>query len=230
MSYLKDFLKHVANHNYPYFLKLWEEYCCADEADGKELINVLKAAKNASFAELFGKQVDRILPLWEKMTNAEEAHEVFRLIVDLDNTQNLKMGERVFEYIKNKWGHEPDFLDKIRLIGLRNREKYQNAVSNYELLSHMKKGKFVFHTAGWGVGVITEYSLLREQITLEFDYVAGKKDLSFAMAFKTLFPISDEHFLARRFGDPDALEAYAKQHPVEVIQILLRDLGPKTAA
>jgi transcription elongation factor GreA-like protein/transcription elongation GreA/GreB family factor len=230
MSYLKDFLKHVANHNYPHFLKLWEEYCCADEVDGKELVRVLKAAKNASFAEMFGKQVDRILPLWEKMPNVDEAHEVFRLIVDLDSTQSLKMGDKVFEYLKDRYGNEADFADKIRLIGLRNREKFQNAISNYELLSHMKKGKFVFHSAGWGVGVITEYSLLREQITLEFDYVAGTKDLSFAMAFKTLTPIADDHFLARRFGDPDALEKFAKKEPVEVMQILLRDLGPKTAA
>lgn len=230
MGYLKDFLKHISNHNYPYFLKLWEEYCSGDEVDGLELVKILKAVKTASFAELFGKQVERVLPLWEKMTNPESAHEVFRLIVDLENTQNPKMGEKVFEYLQSKYGNETNFNDKIRLINFRNRDKFQGAISNYELLSHiMKKGSFVFHNAGWGVGIILDFSNLREQITLEFDYVAGKKDLSFATAFKTLIPISNDHFLARRFGNPDELESFAREKPVEVIRMLLKDLGPKTA-
>lgn len=230
MSYLKDFQKHIANHNYPYFLKLWEEYCSGDELDGVEVIHVLKAVKNASFVELFGKQVERILPLWEKMTDKQLAHEILSLVIDIDNTENPKVGEMVFEYLKNLYGSQSNFNDKIRLINYRNKDKFQGAISKYELLSHIDKGNFVFHTAGWGVGVITDYSTLREQLTLEFDYVAGKKDLSFATAFKTLLPISKEHFLAKRFGDPDALEKYAKDEPVEFIRMLLRDLGPKTAS
>ena len=230
MSYLKDFQKHIANHNYPYFLKLWEEYCSGDELDGVEVIDVLKAVKNASFVDLFGKQVERVLPLWEKMSDKQLAHEVFRLVVDIENTQNSKMGEKVFEYLKNLYGDQSNFNEKIRLINFRNRDKFQGAISNYELLSHIDKGNFVFHTAGWGVGVITDHSTLREQLTLEFDYVAGKKDLSFATAFKTLLPISKEHFLAKRFGNPDALEKYAKEDAVEFIRMLLRDLGPKTAS
>lgn len=230
MSYLKDFQKHIANHNYPYFLKLWEEYCSGDELDGVELIEVLKAVKNSSFVELFGKQVERVLPLWETIQDKQLAHEVFRLVVDIENTQNAKMGERVFEYLRNRYGDEPNFNEKIRLINFRNRDKFQGAISNYELLSHINKGNFVFHTAGWGVGIIIDHSILREQLTLEFDYVAGKKDLSFATAFKTLLPISKEHFLAKRFGNPDELEKYAKENSVEFIRMLLRDLGPKTAS
>jgi len=229
MSYLKDFLKHIGNHNYPYFLKLWEEYCSGDEVDGPELLSVLKAAKSASFAELFGKQVERILPLWETISDKKLAHEVFKLVVDIDNTRNMKMGEKVFEYMQALYGSESDFNEKMKLINFRSKENFQGAVSNYELLSHMKKGNFVFHNAGWGVGIITDYSSLREQITLEFDNVAGKKDLSLATSFKTLMPISKEHFLARRFGDPDALEKYAREYPLETIKMLLKDLGPKTA-
>ncbi len=230
MSYLKDFLRHIGNHDYASFLKLWEEYCSGDELDGPEVIDVLRAAKNSSFSEFFGKHVERILPLWEKLENSQESHEIFKLIIDLETTNQPKMGEKVFEYLKNRYGHEKLFQEKIRLIGLRNKEKFQGAISHYELLSHIEKGKFVFHTAGWGVGIILDYSLVREQICLEFDYVAGKKDISFETAFKTLVPIPDDHFLAQRFGDPDALEQKAKEDPLAVIQLLLRDLGPKTAA
>lgn len=230
MSYLKDFLKHIANHDYATFLKLWEEYCSGDEVDGSEVIEILKAAKTSSFSEFFGKHVERIMPLWETIQDPKESHEVFKLIIDLETTNNPKMGEKVYEYLKEKYGEQKYFQEKIRLIGLRNKEKFQGAISHYELLSHIDKGKFVFHTAGWGVGVILEYSLIREQLSLEFDYVAGKKDISFETAFKTLIPIPDDHFLAQRFGDPDALEKKAKEDPTAVVLLLLRDLGPKTAA
>lgn len=229
MSYLKDFLKHIANHDYSTFLKIWEEYCSGDEVEGAELIEILKAAKTSSFSDFFGKHVERILPLWEKMENPQESHEVFKLIIDLETTNNPKMGEKVYEYLKEKYGQDQYFQEKIRLIGLRNKEKFQGAISHYELLSHINKDKFVFHTAGWGVGIIVEYSLIREQLSLEFDYVAGKKDVSFETAFKTLIPIPDDHFLAQRFGDADALEKKAKEDPAQVIRLLLRDLGPKTA-
>lgn len=230
MSYLKDFLKHIANHDYPAFLKLWEEYCSGDELEGPELIEILKAVKSSSFHELMGKHIERVLPLWEKMTNPEESHEIFRLIIDISTTNNPALADKVLDYLKNRYGTQKHFQDKLRLIGLRNKEKFQGAISNYELLSHIDKGKFVFHSAGWGVGLVLEYSLIREQLSLEFDYVAGKKDLSFEMACKTLIPIPDDHFLAQRFGDPDSLEQKAKEDPASVVLLLLRDLGPKTAA
>ena len=94
----------------------------------------------------------------------------------------------------------------------------------------MKKGNFVYHSGGWGVGEIMDISSLREQVSIEFDYVSGIKDFSFENAFKVLTPVSTEHFLALRFGDPDKLEEWAKRDPVAVIRRLLTDLGPKTAA
>jgi transcription elongation factor GreA-like protein/transcription elongation GreA/GreB family factor len=230
MTYRNEFLKHIANHDYPAFLKLWEEYCSGDELEGPELIDILKAAKSSSFHEFIGKHIERVLPLWEKMTNPEESHEIFRLIIDIATTNSPILADKVFEYLKSRYGDQKYFQEKIRLIGLRNKEKLQGSISSYELLSHIEAGKFVFHTAGWGVGLILEYSLVREQLSLEFDYVAGKKDLSFEMACKTLIPIPDDHFLAQRFGDPDQLEKKAKEDPASVVLLLLRDLGPKTAA
>ena len=77
---------------------------------------------------------------------------------------------------------------------------------------------------------IMEVSLLREQLSIEFDYVPGRKDMSFKNVFSNLLPIPREHFLALRFGDPDALEARAKKNPIEIIHLILKDLGPKSAS
>lgn len=230
MGYLKDFQTHIANHDYPSFLKLWEEYCSGDELEAEEVCEILRSVKASDIAEPFGRHVERILPLWKKMPEDQLSHEVLKLIIDIQTTNNENFAELAYSYLKNRYSDQKHFNDKIRLIGLRGKEKFQGAISNYELLSHMDKGKYVFHTGGWGVGEIVDVSLVREQLTLEFDYVPGKKELSFATAFKTLVPIPDDHFLALRFGNPDLLEKKAKEAPVEVIRMLLRDLGPKTAA
>jgi transcription elongation factor GreA-like protein/transcription elongation GreA/GreB family factor len=230
MSYLKDFQNQISNRDYAAFTRLWEEYCAGDDVDPDELSQILKAAKASEFADPFGKYVERILPLWEKLNDSAKKHEVFKLIIDLETTNHEALRQKVFDYLQHNYGSHKSFADKIRLVGLRSKEQYQGAVSNFELLNHMEKGNFVFHTGGWGVGEIIDVSLIREQLSLEFDYVAGKKDMSFANAFKNLIPIPKDHFLALRFGNPDLLEQKARDNPVEVMRLLLRDLGPKTAA
>lgn len=230
MSYLKDFQTHIANHDYPAFLKLWEEYCSGDEVEGEELREILKSVKGSDIAEPFGRHVERVLPLWKKLPTSDVSHEVLKLILDIQTTNNENYAQLAYNYLQERYSDHKHFNEKIRLIGLRSKEKFQGAISNYELLTHMEKGNFVFHTGGWGVGEICDVSVVREQLVIEFDYVPGKKDISFATAFKTLIPVPKDHFLALRFGNPDLLEQKAKENPVEVIRMLLRDLGPKTAA
>lgn len=201
-----------------------------DEVDGEELKRVLTGIKNSELSKPFGRHVEKALPLWEKIKGTELGHEIFKLIFDLQTTNTPMLGDLVFNYLKEQHANDPHFNDKIRLIGLREMKSFEGAVSNYELLTHMKKGSFVFHSGGWGVGEIIEISFLREQLSIEFDYVGGTKDLSFANAFNTLIPIPNDHFLALRFGNPDELEVRAKKNPMEVIHLMLKDLGPLAAA
>jgi len=51
MSYLKEFLKHIANHDCAAFLNIWEEYCSGDELDVQEALQILKAVKSATFCK-----------------------------------------------------------------------------------------------------------------------------------------------------------------------------------
>jgi transcription elongation factor GreA-like protein/transcription elongation GreA/GreB family factor len=230
MSYLKDFLNQISSRDYPAFVRLWEEYCMSDEVDPQELKHILLSTKNSEFGEPFGKYVEKILPLWEMLPESKDKHEIFKLITDLETTNNEELRQKILKYLGLRYPHTANQAEKIRLTGLRGRDNFQSAVANFELLDHMMKGKFVFHTGGWGVGEIVDMSMLREQLSVEFENVPGKKDLSFSNAFKNLIPIPDDHFLALRFGKPDELEQKAKEQPAEVIRMLLRDLGPKTAA
>ena len=230
MSYLKDFQTQISNHDYPAYIRLWEEYCMSDEVDPNELKAIFVAVKGSEFREPFGKYVEKIIPLCELLPESPKKHELFKLIIDLETTNHEQLRQYVMDYLIQRHGQDPGFSEKIRLIGLRGKEKFQGAVANFELLNHMKKGNFVFHTGGWGAGEILDVSMIREQLSVEFEHVSGKKDISFTNAFNTLIPVPNDHFLALRFGNPDLLEKNARENPVEVVRLLLRDLGPKTAA
>ncbi len=230
MAYLKDFRERILNNDYPGFLKIWEEYCYGDQPEGDEMVAILECVKNSELAKPFGLQVERALPLWRILQNPEHAHGVLRLILDLQTTNSEQLADLAIEHIKQQNPEDALLNEKLRLVGLRNREKFQGAIRNFELLTHMEKGNYVFHTAGWGTGEIASVSLVREELSLEFEHVLGPQSLSFDKAFKTLLPIKKTHFYARRFGDPDALEKEAKDSPTEVIRLLIQDLGPKTAA
>ncbi len=230
MQYFKQFHQHLQNRSYSSLLSLWEEYCCGDEIDEDETIKILEDIRSSEFGESFGRYVDKALPLWESLGDTPKAHIIFKLIIDIQTSNDKALGDVVLSYIKKKFSDTKDFELKLKLVGLRDLKNFQGAVSNFALLCHMKKGNFVFHSGGWGVGEIMDVSFIREQLSLEFDYVAGKKDLSFVNAFNNLIPLPDDHFLSRRFGNPDELETFAKEHPVEALKLLLKDLGPKSAS
>lgn len=230
MSYLKEFLTQIANHDYTAALRLWEEYCESDEIDGEEFKQILLAIKRSDIAESFGRHIERGIALWNKIPDSPVSYEVLKLITDIQTTNTPQLADLVFNYLTEKFSGQKDFNEKMRLIGMRSKERFQGAISHFELLSHMKKGNHVFHTGGWGVGEILDVSMIREQLSVEFDLVPGRKDLSFDTAFKSLIPVPEDHFLAMRFGNPDLLEQQAKDNPALVLRILLRDLGPKTAS
>jgi len=229
VSYLEEFQLLVEQEKLPAFLNLWEEYCQADQVDGEEVFQILTMIKHSTLGPAFGKVVETVIPLWEKIENVDVADHVLRLMIDLQTTQSPVLATLSVNYLSSHYKDDPDFNEKMRLVGLRTRQSFQGAVTNFELLSHMEKGKFVFHTGGWGVGEVMDISLLQEHVVLEFEGIGARKDLTFENAFKNLIYLPSDHFLARRFGNPDQLESEGKQDPVELVRLVLRDLGPKTA-
>ena len=230
MAYLKDFRERIKQNDYPGFLKIWEEYCYGDQPDGEEMVAILESVKSSDLAKSFGLHVERLLPLWRELKDQTHIHDAIQLILDIQTTNSEQLADLATEYLKTQYPEDPLLLEKLRLVGLRNRERFQSSIRNFELLSHFKKGNFVFHTAGWGTGELIDVSLVREEVMIEFEYVIGAQHLSFEKAFKTLLPLSSDHFYSRRFGNPDLLEKEARENPAELIRMILRDLGPKTAA
>jgi transcription elongation factor GreA-like protein/transcription elongation GreA/GreB family factor len=230
MGYLNEFNTQIANRDFQKFLQLWEEYCTCDAADYIELSTLLQTIKQSDFAKPFGNYVEQIIPQWETLQNADESYEILKLILDLQTTNSQKLAEIAQKMIEARHSEVDHLNEKLRLIGLRTKDQFQNALSNFDLLIHGTKGNFVFHASGWGAGEIMDVSPIRELYMIEFENVTGIKQITFTNAFKSLSPLPKGHFLARRFADPDKLEKEAKENPVEVVKCLLRDLGPKTGS
>lgn len=230
MGYLKEFQSQIASRDFAKFMHLWEEYCTCDTADVEELKALLKLIKASDFAKQFGNYIEAILPLWQTIADESESYEILKLLFDLQTTNSGKLAELALTTLQKRYSNDPNFNERLRLVGLRTKENFPSALSNFDLLAHIKKGNFVYHLSGWGTGEIMDQSTVREQLAVEFENVTGIKHITFSNAFKTLVPLSSDHFYARRFADPDKLEKEAKENPLEVIKCLLRDLGPKTAA
>jgi transcription elongation factor GreA len=229
MGYLEDFQEQLDRSDFRKFFQLWEEYCTADVADADELIDLLNAIKKSELAKTFGQYVETALPLWQTITDDQRSYQVLGLLIDLQNTNSALLGDVTFNALEKRHGMDPEFQRRLKLVGMRPRANFQSAINAYELLTHMAKGKFVFHAGGWGAGEIVDVSPIREEVIIEFENLTGRKSLSFQNAFKTVVPLEDSHFLARRFANPDELEEEARRQPVEVIKLLLKGLGPKNA-
>lgn len=230
MGYLEEFKTQIHQRDFSKFLQLWEEYCTNDQADVEELIHLLKLIKTSEFVKSFGKIVETILPQWQTIADSRSKYEVLKYLIDLETTNSPQLADLATNAIKEFYGNDPQLNERMKLVGLRSRENFQGAIASYELLAHMAPGKFVFHSGGWGTGEIVEVSQVREQIAIEFEFLPGRKHLTYSNAFKTLIPLKDDGFLARRFANPDLLEKEAKENSVEIVKLLLKDLGPKNAA
>lgn len=230
MSYLEEIKSQINHRDFSKLLVLWEEYCANDSVDIEEYKEILSAIKSSDLSIPFGKYVENGLTLWSLIDNLEDSYEVLRLIIDLQTTNTSALADIATDAIKKKHPNDPHSNERIRLVGLRSRQNFQGSISNYELLHHMKKGNYVFHIGGWDAGEIVDVSPVREQLAVEFEFVAGSKHFTYTNAFKTLTPLPNSHFLSRRFANPDLLEQQARENPNDIIHTLLRDLGPKTAA
>lgn len=229
MEYLKQFQKKILEGNFPQVVSLWQEYSLCEEIHPMELEKILLLIKTSPFSDSFGKYVEEVLPLWESFEEGEEKERILSLILTIQTTNSDQLFSLAQSVVDRKYSQDPNFSKLLRYAPLKRGENFQGILSKWELLVHLKPGRFCLHTKGMGVGEVVSLSFLREEVSFEFESVSGVKELSFKNALSVLLPISADHFLAKRFGDPDSFQELSEKDPAQAIRILLRDLGPKSA-
>jgi transcription elongation GreA/GreB family factor len=92
-----------------------------------------------------------------------------------------------------------------------------------EQLEELQPGTFCLHKS-WGFGRVAEWSLLLNQIVIDF---AGKKShpMQLQYAAANLTPLSAEHFLARKANDLPSIKKLVKEDAPTVVRNILESLG-----
>jgi len=85
------------------------------------------------------------------------------------------------------------------------------------------------HDKTWGFGVIKRVDDFYEKIIVDFSSKPSH-EMSLSYGAEALELISDDHILARKNADPDALQDLVENDPGEVVRISLRSYGALTAA
>ena len=231
MSYTQEFHNRIVQRDITRVLALWKEFCEIDALEEGELTDVLKILASSDNASSFGPYMELALPLVMSIKDQKEQMDAFCLLFDLQTTNSQSLWDLLQKIVKENFGSDPLFNEKLRITGIRTKGNFQGALSHFLLLNHCQKSNFVYHKSGWGVGEIVDSSILREQISVEFENVPGsKKDLPFKTAFKSLTSLPKDHVLALRFKAPEVLEEQANKDPVGLVTKIIEELGPKTAS
>ncbi|MBA2241415.1 MAG: GreA/GreB family elongation factor [Chthoniobacterales bacterium] len=90
-------------------------------------------------------------------------------------------------------------------------------------LQKLQPGTYCLHKS-WGFGQVAEWSLLLNQIIIDFQ---GRKahPMQLAYAAENLTPIPPEHFLARKAIDLSSIKDQLKKDPAAVVRNILESLG-----
>ena len=230
MTYIAEFQNRINARDSSRALALWKEFCEVESTEEGELKNILEMLRSSDMSSCFGPYVELALPLVMRLETKEERLQTLSYLFDIQTTNSPQLWEILQSVIQEEFAKTSFYQEKLRLSNARDKNSFRGALSNFLLLNHFEKGNFVYHKAGWGVGIIRESSFIREQIAVEFENLnGGKKDMPFKSAFKTLTTLPQEHFLVQRFAFPEKLEEMAVSDPLKLIIKILDDLGPKTA-
>lgn len=81
----------------------------------------------------------------------------------------------------------------------------------------------------WGFGVVNRADTFYKKVTIDFSRKRGH-EMTFAYAGATLQILDEEHLLARKHRDPQAIAELVKNDPAEVVRVALRSYGPMPIA
>lgn len=86
-----------------------------------------------------------------------------------------------------------------------------------EKLDSLPPGTYCLHTS-WGAGRVVDWDRLTVKVKVDFEDKPGH-ELAMKFAAKTLTPLTEDHFYARRVANPDDLKALAKEDPVDLVRL-----------
>ncbi|MBP7950914.1 MAG: GreA/GreB family elongation factor [Verrucomicrobiales bacterium] len=94
-------------------------------------------------------------------------------------------------------------------------------------LSQLVPGTYV-SSKSWGAGQVAAWDTLADKMTVDFEGKAGH-ELKLDFAAKTLEPVPETHFLARRFADKPGLVEFAEKDVAGFVRLVLQSCGGRVS-
>lgn len=117
-----------------------------------------------------------------------------------------------------------DHIDEyIALANLENEEQLPRALDKIEEYLVYDIGRF-FYFDRYGLGEVVEVNARKKEVVINFE----KKErhfLTFDVAKGLLRPVTEGHFLYKKFKDPEALKTMAAEDPAGLVRFLLQDFN-----
>lgn len=120
-------------------------------------------------------------------------------------------------------GPAPDDRALVYSAGFEEEISLDECFRRLELLRALKPGTLCYD-ATWGAGTVRGTDGFYKKVTIDFEKRQGH-ELSYTYAGETLQLLDEDHLLARKIRDPQALAALIASDPAEVVRITLRSFG-----
>ena len=92
-----------------------------------------------------------------------------------------------------------------------------------EKLDCISPGHYCFHST-WGAGKVISWNLPAKKLVIDFEE-NPEHEIALEFAPRILEFIGDDHFLAKRYEDPEFLISLAADDPVELVRLTLKGYG-----
>ena len=146
----------------------------------------------------------------------EDARTLCRVLVE-HGAHNDKLAQKLFGFIESLDGGS-DWYESIKsLSSLASDNITAKSLTDYERFRRFTEGHVLYHRAGWGEGLVTEFRQASNEIVIDF-VNSRTREMPLQAAIESLTPLADEDLRTMRVLKNDVLQDIAKQDPSLLIR------------
>jgi len=150
----------------------------------------------------------------------KQALEVYRQMVFYTHELN-EIRKKIIGLYRRIYEKSEHIEEYIAISNLEEEEQLPRALEKMEEYLGYDIGRF-FYFDRYGLGEVVEVNARKKEVVINFE----KKErhfLTFDVAKGLLRPVTEGHFLYKKYKDPEAIKTMAAEDPAGLVSFLLRD-------
>jgi transcription elongation GreA/GreB family factor len=160
-----------------------------------------------------GSQMVEVLASADRIPDARS----LAAVVVRRGAHNDKLAQRLFELIGQQDGSQEWYEEIKTLAGISGENVSAVSLTEYEKYRRFTEGHVLYHRAGWGEGVVSEFRAATREIVI--DFVNGRqRDMPLQAAIESLTPLPDDDLRCMRILHKEKLETLAEENPSVLIR------------